>query len=273
MKQCKEFQISDYLPSGLPVLSDFKLVNIELPELEDNQVLVKNLWMSVDPYMRGRMINVESYIAPFKLNKALEGGAIGIVESSKNPDFKPGDFVSSFHGWQELFISEKKDLQKIEASEEQLPQFLSVLGMPGLTAYGALLTIGKPKSGETIFVSAASGAVGSLVCQIAKIMGCTVIGSVGSDEKAKWLQDELGIDFAFNYKSYPNIEDALKEFAPDGIDIYFDNVGADHLQAALNQMNNYGRVVMCGMIADYNSETSPTGPNNLMQIMAWFIFY
>jgi hypothetical protein len=268
MKESNAFQIESYLSAGTPSAADFHLKSAPLPALKAGEVCVKNLWMSVDPYMRGRMIQRKSYIDPFKLNAPLEGGAIGVVESSEHPNFKPGDYVSSFNGWRDYFVSDGDTLEKIEAREEELPYFLGALGMPGLTAYGALLEIGKPKAGDTIFVSSAAGAVGSLVCQIAKLKGCKVIASVGSDEKVEWLEQELGVDHAFNYKTVSRISDALNKFAPDGCDIYFENVGGEHLEAALNHMNLYGRIVMCGMISGYNAESPVPGPVNLMQIIA-----
>lgn len=268
MMQSKSFQIEDYINNGLPQLSDFHLVTENLPTLSADQVLVKNLYMSVDPYMRGRMMDRKSYIPPFELNTAMQGGAVGIVENSTHEGFKTGDYVLSFNGWRDFFVAEEKDLEKLDLAADHLPLSLAALGMPGLTAYGALLTIGKPKEGDTVFVSAAAGAVGSLVCQIAKLKGCKVIASVGSDDKAAWLENECNVDHAFNYNAYDRIETALNDFAPDGIDIYFENVGGEHLEAALNTMNVHGRIVMCGMISQYNADKPQPGPTNLMQIVA-----
>ena len=261
-----EIQIPQYI-TGEPKLSDFKIVTADIPEPNDSQVLIKNIWMTVDPYMRGRMINKKSYVPPFKLNTPLEGQAIGIVENSQHPDYSKGDVVSSMKGWREYFLADTSELQKIKTDGKNLQHYLSVLGMTGLTAYGGLLTIGKPQKGETVFVSAASGAVGSLVCQIAKLKGCKVIASAGSTEKVEWLKNEIGVDVAFNYKTCGNIDEALQKSAPKGIDIYFENVGGEHLQAAINNMNAHGRIIMCGMISQYNLDKPEPGPNNLMQII------
>ena len=223
--------------------------------------------MTVDPYMRGRMVNRQSYIPPFELNAPLQGQAIGVVESSLHADYSPGDIVTSFNGWREYFVADANELEKIKTDTNNLQYYLGVLGMPGLTAYGGLLTIGKPRAGETVFVSAATGAVGSIVCQIAKLKGCKIIASAGSEEKIKWLQEDIGVDFSFNYKECGSINETLKNAAPNGIDIYFENVGGEHLQAAINNMNHHGRIVMCGMISQYNLEKPEPGPNNLMQII------
>lgn len=263
----KEIQISNYINSGLPNLSDFKVITKDLHELNHNEILVKNLWMTVDPYMRGRLINRSSYISPFKLNTALEGSAIGIIEESKNNKFTKGDIVFSSNGWREYFISNGSDLEKLNKDTQNISNYLGVLGMPGLTAYASLLTIGKPKDGETVFVSAAAGAVGSLVCQIAKLKGCKVIASVGSKNKIAWLNQHTGVDAVFNYKETSNINLTLHELAPHGIDIYFDNVGGEHLEAAINNMNKHGRIIMCGMISQYNLENPEPGPNNLFLLI------
>ena len=267
MTTSKEVQISAHMLGGSIDVSQFNLVDVELPELATDQVLVRNLYMSVDPYMRGRMVNAKSYIDPFSLNKALEGGAVGVVEQSKNSNFKVGDLVSSFNGWRERFVSDCSNLDKLPNDLKNASNFLGPLGMPGLTAYGSLLTIGKIKEGETVFVSSAAGAVGSIVCQIAKLKGCKVIASAGSDEKVEWLKNELKVDAAFNYKHCDTIDSMLKELAPQGIDVYFENVGGEHLHAAIENMNLYGRIVMCGMISNYNADKPVPGPDNLMQIV------
>lgn len=262
----KEVHINDYV-TGMPQTQHFKTVNKVLPELKEGEILIKNNWMSVDPYMRGRMVNRKSYIPPFKLNEALEGSAVGTVQASKHKDFLPGDVVISMKGWREEFIAADRELVKLPNTSSP-EHYLGLLGMPGLTAYSGLLKIGQPKQGETVFVSAASGAVGSLVCQIAKIKGCKVITSAGSDEKVRWLKEEINVDAAFNYKMYDDLNIALKEVAPHGIDIYFDNVGGDHLEAAINQMNIHGRIIVCGMISQYNLDKPAHGPANLIQIIS-----
>jgi NADPH-dependent curcumin reductase CurA len=218
--------------------------------------------MSVDPYMRGRMNEGRSYAAPFELGQPLSGAAIGEVVVSRHPDFRNGDFVLSVAGWREYFLSDGAGLRKLDPEIEPLSAYLGVLGMPGLTAYVGLLDIGQPKAGETVFVSAAAGAVGSVVGQIAKIHECRVIGSAGSDAKVELLRSELGFDAAFNYKTIPP-GSALRDLAPDGIDIYFDNVGGDHLEAALIHMRTFGRIPVCGMISLYNATEIPPGPRVL----------
>ncbi len=256
-------------PDGMPKPENFDLVSVELPDPQDGELLVKNMWMSVDPYMRGRMIDRKSYVPPFQIGKVLEGHAVGKVAQSNNPDFAKGDLVLSMNGWREAFISDGKGLQKLETFGLPEQAFLGVAGMPGLTAYAGLLRIGQPKEGETVFVSGAAGAVGSLVCQIAKIKGCRVVGSVGSKEKGEWLKS-LGVDEVILYKDHPDqrsLMAALKAAAPEGVDVYFENVGGDHLVAALDAMNNFGRIVVCGMISGYNDSEPRPGPWNLFNII------
>ena len=225
---------------------------------------MKNLWMSVDPYMRGRMTDRESYVPPFELGKVMQGGATGEVVASNNPNFKPGDVVSSMLGWREAFTADPAAamLQKIETHGLPLQAFLGVAGMPGLTAYVGLLKIAAMKEGETVFVSAAAGAVGQIVCQIAKIKGGTVIGSAGGAEKCAYLK-QIGVDHVIDYKEEKNLTAALAKAAPRGIDVYFDNVGGDHLVAALNAARPFARFALCGAIAQYNDTTPPPGPSNL----------
>jgi NADPH-dependent curcumin reductase CurA len=253
-------------PQGWPTLDTFALVEMPIPAPTEGQVLVRNIFMSVDPYMRGRMNAARSYAPPYEVGQVLYGGAVGQVVASHTPAFAVGDIVLSNNGWREFFVSDGHGLGRI-APAAPLSYYLGVLGMPGLTAYVGLLDIGQPKAGETVFVSAASGAVGSVVGQLAQITGCRAIGSVGSDEKVRYLRDELGFDAAFNYKETPP-DQALRQAAPDGIDIYFDNVGGDHLQAAINAMKPSGRIPLCGMISTYNAATPPPGPNNLMLMVA-----
>ena len=253
-------------PVGLPKATDFQLVETEVPEPQDGEILVRTIFMSVDPYMRGRMNDVKSYVPPFELGQPLQGGAVGRVERSRNRDYREGDYVQSSFGWREYFVSNGAGLGKVEPLAGSLSAHLGVLGGTGLTAYVGLLDIGQPKDGETVFVSAAAGAVGSIVGQIAKLKGCHVVGSAGSDAKVAFIRDELGFDAAFNYKT-TGIEDALAQTCPDGIDVYFENVGGDHLQAALNHMNPFGRIPVCGMISVYNNDAPAPGPNNLGTIV------
>ena len=253
-------------PDAMPQHSDFALVEVELPELQEGEVLVKNLYMSVDPYMRGRMRAQGVYAAPYELNKPMYGGAIGEVVESKDNSLQAGDIVLNQAAWQDRFVAAADQLQKLDPFDrDRLSLYLGTLGMPGMTAYVGLLRFGEPKPGETVFVSAASGAVGANVCQIAKLKGCRVVGSVGSDAKAQWLKDECGVDAVINYKTCGNLNSALEAAAPDGVDVYFENVGGEHLQAALHCMNPFGRIAACGMIGGYNNPQP--GPNNLMLIV------
>lgn len=250
----------------MPEHSDFALVEVELPELKAGEALVKNLYMSVDPYMRGRMRAQGVYAAPYELNKPMYGGAIGEVLESTDDSLQAGDIVLNQAAWQDSFVAAAEQLQKLEPFDrDRLSLYLGTLGMPGMTAYVGLLRFGEPKPGETVFVSAASGAVGANVCQIAKLKGCRVVGSVGSDAKARWLQEECGVDAVINYKTCGDLSAALEAAAPAGVDVYFENVGGEHLQAALHCMNPFGRIAACGMIGGYN--TPQPGPNNLMLIV------
>jgi NADPH-dependent curcumin reductase CurA len=253
-------------PVGEPKLSDFKLIERELPPLSDGDVLVRNILMSVDPYMRGRMNDVKSYVPPFALNETLQGGAIGSVEESRNSKFEPGDIVQNGLGWRTHFVSNGAGLGVIDTSKASPSAYLGVLGGTGFSAYVGLLDLGQPKAGETVFVSAAAGAVGSVAGQIAKIKGCRVVGSAGSDAKVRFLTEELGFDAAINYRTQ-TLDDALGAACPEGIDVYFDNVGGDHLQAALNHMNVNGRIAACGMISQYNNTEPVPGPNNLAAVV------
>jgi len=251
-------------PTGMPSENDFELAEVLIPEINEGQMLVQNVYMSVDPYMRGRMGERESYIAPFELGKPLEGGAVGQVIESRGVHFQEGDYVLSNMGWREFFATDGSDLVRIDPVVAPVQNYLGILGMPGLTAYIGLQDVGKPKEGETVFVSTAAGAVGSLVCQIAKIKGCRVVGSTGSEEKITWLTKEAGIDAALNYKTSENLTEDLRRLCPEGIDIYFDNVGGTHLEAAIELMNNHGRIVLCGMISIYNATRPPRAPRNLI---------
>ena len=250
-------------PHGLPTAENFALVNVELPAPGEGQVLVRNRFLSVDPYMRGRMRDTRSYTPPFGLDEPLTGGAVGEVVISASDQFAAGDFVLHMLGWREYALVDGRGLTKVDPSLAPLQSYLGVLGMPGMTAYVGLLDIGKPQPGETVFVSGAAGAVGSEVCQIAKIQGCRVVGSAGSAAKTRWLKEVAGVDEAINYKETNNLRRALKQACPDGIDVYFENVGGAHLEAALQYMNNYGRIAVCGMISMYNATAASPGPANL----------
>ena len=251
-------------PHGLPTADNFALVSVEVPTpSHPDQVLVRNRFISVDPYMRGRMRDTRSYTPPFGLDEPLSGGAVGEVVSSTSDQFAEGDSVLHMFGWREYALAEPRQLTKVDPSLAPLQSYLGVLGMPGMTAYVGLLDIGQPQPGETVFVSGAAGAVGSEVCQIAKIQGCRVVGSTGSQVKARWLEEVAGVDVAINYKETSNLRRELQKACPDGIDVYFENVGGVHLEAALQYMNNFGRIAVCGMISMYNATSAQPGPANM----------
>jgi NADPH-dependent curcumin reductase CurA len=246
-------------PTGAPTPDDFALVEREVADAHDGEVLVENLLMSVDPAMRPRLTAGQA------LNEAMLGGALGRVVQSKHADLAVGDLVSNRLGFREFFTSDGKGLTKLSAEPDlPLTVHMHALGGTGFTAYGGLLHIGQLKDGEQVFVSTAGGAVGSVAAQIAKIKGCYVVGSTGSDEKAAWLKDEAGLDAVINYKTQP-IRKALEDATPKGLDVYFDNVGGDHLEAALRRMNTLGRIPVCGFISGYNSGHSPV--SNLSNII------
>ncbi|KAK3814182.1 MAG: hypothetical protein J3Q66DRAFT_300489 [Benniella sp.] len=238
-------------------------------DLKDNDILVRNLFISLDPYMRGKMRNAKSYTPGFKIGKPLDGSGVSEVVESKNASFPIGTIVTGMVGWEEYtVVAGAKGLRAIPHtpnSKIPLSAYIGVLGMPGLTAYSSLKIIGQPKAGETIFISAASGAVGQLVGQIAKRLGLRVVGSAGSDSKVEYLLKELKFDAAFNYKT-GNILENLKAAAPEGVDIYYENVGGETLEAALEVMNTHGRIVVCGMISQYNTQ-NPYGVRNLTNIV------
>ena len=259
-------------PEGAPLPEHFEKRSVEVPSSGEGQVLLRTVWMSVDPYMRGRMRpDVKSYIPPFSLDEPLNGGAVSQVVESKADGFAAGDYVVAFSGgWQTYHIAEPAALTKVDPSAAPLSSYLGVLGMPGLTAWAGLTQILEPKEGETLFVSGAAGAVGSLVCQLGKLRGLRVIGSAGSDEKCAWLTSEGGCDVALNYRNYPDVASltkALGEAAPKGVDCYFENVGGAHLEAALNVIAFGGRMALCGMIALYNNTAPEPGPSNLVNMI------
>ena len=254
-------------PVGLPKKDDFLLKEVEINDPANEEVLVKNLWMSVDPYMRGRMIDRKSYVPPFQINEVLDGRAIGVVEKSNSKNFKEGEFVISNYGWREYFTCSEKQLNSVNPDYGPIQAYLGALGMPGLTAYAGLLEVGKLQEGENVLVSAAAGAVGSIVCQIAKIKNCKVYGTSGSDDKCSWLENEIGIDKAINYKKVGNLISEYRSSITSGIDVYFENVGGDHLEAGINILNVGGRIALCGMIDQYNDEVTKKGPSNLMMLI------
>jgi NADPH-dependent curcumin reductase CurA len=248
-------------PNGFPKDSDFELAETPIPEPGDGEILVRNVYISVDPYMRSRMSDMKSYAPSFQVGEALQGGAVGQVLESKSDAVKAGEWVNTMLGWREYYTVDGGAVMKIDPEVAPVSKALGVLGLTGWTAYVGLLDLGQPKEGETVFVSAASGAVGSVVGQLAKLKGCRAIGSAGSAEKVEWAK-EIGFDDCFNYKEETPAE-ALDRLCPDGIDVNFENVGGDHLEAALPRMNTFGRVVLCGMISRYNDTEMRPGPSLL----------
>ena len=247
-------------PKGTPQLSDFKSIEEKMPEVMQGEVLLKTLFVSVDPYLRGRMSDAESYVPPFELDKPVSSGIVAEVVESKNQNFKKGDFVSNLLEWKEYQISTGEGLQKLDPSIQPLSVYLGIVGLRGMTAYMGLTKIGKPKAGETIVVSGAAGAVGSVVGQISKILGCRVIGIAGSDDKVEMLKSKFGFDEAINYNTTKDMNKAIAEVAPNGVDIYFDNVGGPISDAVHRNINQFARVIICGAISLYNATELPMGP-------------
>jgi NADPH-dependent curcumin reductase len=252
-------------PQGLPKLSDFAWREEPVPVPGNGQVLVRSIYLSLDPAMRGWMSR-DSYVPAVPLETVMRGGAIGVVEASNHPEFSVGDQVQGGLGWQKYFVSDGKGLAKLPALPVPLGARLGLLGHIGLTAYFGLLELGQPKAGETLVVSAAAGAVGSLVGQIGKIKGCRVVGIAGSDAKCEWLTKDLGFDAAINYRT-ENLHESLKVSCPKGVDIYFENVGGKTLETVLNHMNDFSRIPVCGMISGYNQTAPEPGPGNLFQVI------
>lgn len=247
-------------PEAEPSTSDFRLDNEPVPEPSEGQVLIRTIYVSLDPYMRGRMRDVESYVEPQPLDGVMEGAAIGEVVESKHDDLRAGDYVLSETGWQEYAVADGDAINEVSPEMAPLSYYLGLLGMPGLTAYVGLLEIGEPEAGETVLVSAASGAVGSVVGQLARIKDCRVVGIVGSDEKCDYITGELGYDAAINRRTR-DIHQALGETCPDGVDVYYDNVGGEILKTTLTHLNNFARIPLCGLISEYNEPEPPAGPN------------
>jgi hypothetical protein len=254
-------------PTGIPDESCFKLTTSTMPQPTKGQVLVKTKFISVDPYMRGRMNDRKSYVPAFKLNEVLTGGVVGEVVESKSKSFVKGDFIVGNLGWQDYTAASENEIRTINPDVAPVSTALGVLGMTGLTAYFGLLDIGQPKPNETVVVSGAAGAVGTIAGQIAKIHGCRVVGVAGSEKKTRYLIDELGFDAAINYRAAPNLAVALKDACPDGVDIYFDNVGGDISDAVLSLISNNARIPLCGQISLYNETQIPTGPRIQPQLL------
>jgi NADPH-dependent curcumin reductase CurA len=250
-------------PEGEPIADNFELAEVPLPEPGEGEALVRNSYLSVDPYMRGRMRDAKSYQDPYAVGEVMNGGAVGQVVASRNDELPEGSWVQSLNGWREHFVTTGRGTIGVDPEIAPVSTALGVLGMPGLTAYVGLFEFGKPQAGETVFVSAAAGAVGGVVGQLARLHGCRVVGSAGSQEKVDYVTGELGFDAAFDYKQTDPLS-GLKEHAPDGVDVYFDNVGGDHLDAALARMNVHGRIALCGAVSGYNEEQPPPGPRNFL---------
>ncbi|MGO9485618.1 MAG: NADP-dependent oxidoreductase [Rhodomicrobium sp.] len=253
-------------PYGEPAPENFKLAEAPIPAIGAQQVLLKTKYLSLDPYMRGRMNDAKSYVPPFAIGEALGGGTVSEVVASNNPKYAPGDIVLAFGGWQEYSVSNGNELRKLDPAAAPISTALGVLGMPGLTAYGGLLNIGLPKPGETLAVAAAAGPVGSAVGQIAKIKGCRVVGIAGGQKKVDFLKNELGFDAAIDHRS-PRLKEELKAACPNGIDIYFENVGGAVWDAVFPLLNNFARVPVCGLVANYNATALPEGPDRSPALM------
>jgi len=254
-------------PQGMPTQENFQLADTKLPAIQSGQLLLKTLYLSVDPYMRGRMNDVKSYIPPFQVGEVLSGGVVAQVIASNHDKFRPGDYVVGTLPWQDYAISDGTGLHIVDPSFAPVSTALGVLGMPGLTAYFGLMDIGQPQAGETVVVSGAAGAVGMIVGQIAKIKGCRVVGIAGSEEKNSYLRDELGFDTALNYKTEPNLRKALRDVCPNGVDVYFDNVGGDITDAVMMNLRSKARIALCGQISLYNLEKADVGPRILSQLL------
>jgi NADPH-dependent curcumin reductase CurA len=259
-------------PAGMPSVDNFKIVDAEMPRPADGEVLLKTLYLSVDPYMRGRMNEGKSYVEPFELNEVITGGVVAEVVESRSGNFQSGDIVVGYMGW-ELYSLAKGEqgtpnsLVKVDPALAPATTALGILGMPGLTAYFGLLDIGRPVAGETVVVSGAAGAVGMVVCQLAKIKGCRVVGIAGSDEKNRYLTGELGVDAAVNYKTSSDLRQSLRDACPNGVDVYFDNVGGEISDNVLTSINKGARIVVCGQISLYNLERIDVGPRPQLPLL------
>jgi NADPH-dependent curcumin reductase CurA len=250
-------------PTGIPEESNFKLIETPIPELKDGEFLARAMYLSVDPYMRGRISQAKSYAAGVEIGGVMVAGGVARVVQSKNPNFAAGDIVDPYMGWQEYVVSSGRGLRKLDPKVAPVSTALGVLGMTGMTAYFGLLDVCNPKPGETVVVSGAAGAVGSIVGQIAKIKGCRTVGIAGGDDKVDWILKDCGYDAAFNYKTTENYGAKLKELCPNGIDVYFDNVGGAITDAVLMQINTFARLSICGQISQYNNAKPEMGPRLL----------
>ena len=256
-------------PEGMPITGDFKLTEEPMPVIGDGELLLKSIYISVDPYLRGKMSGTKAPM--FELHKPISSKIIAEVVESNNSNFKKGEFVSNYLDWKEYQVSNGTGLSKVDAKAAPLSTYLGVLGITGLSAYFALLDIGKPKAGETLVISGAAGAVGSIVGQIGKLMGCRVIGIAGADEKVASLKTKFGFNDAINYNTTDDLKAAIAAVCPNGIDIYFDNVGGPISDAVIANINNYGRVAACGSISNYNDTAQPMSPSLLPLVVYKFL--
>jgi NADPH-dependent curcumin reductase CurA len=254
-------------PAGAPRASDFRLVDVDVPEPEAGEILVRNIYMSVDPYMRGRMNEKQTYAQAWQIGQPADGRAVGEVMTSQNEHFPVGAVVVSNLGWREHYVSTGEGVLPIDRRLAPLSAFLGVLGVPGFTGWYGLKEIGRPKAGETLVVSGAAGATGSLVVQIGKILGCRVVATAGTDDKCAWLTRDLGADAVINYRKAGDLAAAVREACPKGVDVYYENVGGAILDAVLAVINPFARIALCGMISQYNMETPPPGPSNLRNMV------
>ena len=253
-------------PVGYPNQDNFHMVESDIPVPKDDQVLVRTIWLSVDPYMRGRISDAPSYTPPHPVGETMPGGVVGKVVVSHRADIPVGTFVESSAGWQNHFVSDGRGLRKLDPEDAPLSTALGILGMPGLTAYHGLFEIGKPRLGDTVVVSGASGAVGAVVCQLALLSGCKVVGIAGSEDKVRYLEGTLGLNAAINYKT-DSVPDKIKETCPEGVDVYFDNVGGTISDAVMDNLSYGARIIICGQISQYNLEQPDLGPRNLRQLL------
>ncbi len=253
-------------PQGAPQSSDFSMISEPIPDLGEGEIISRTIYLSLDPYMRGRMNEGKSYAAPVEIGETMCGGTVSQVLKSNNPEFAKDDYILTYDGWQEYAVSDGKGARKLDPTQASISTAVGVLGMPGMTAYMGLLEIGQPQSGETVVVAAATGAVGSNVGQIARLKGCRVVGIAGSREKCEFALNELGFDACINYKD-AGFRDSLKTACPEGIDVYFENVGGMVFEAIIPLLNFQSRIPVCGLIAHYNDTELPSGPNVLPKLM------
>ena len=254
-------------PVGVPTEDDFEIVAEEIPRPGDGQVLVRNHYVSVDPYMRGRISAAPSYADNWKPGEPMRGGCVGEIVESRSEGLPAGQFVTGGLGWRDYFVADADAVSEVDPQGAPLSAYLGVLGMPGMTAFVGFSKLAEPAAGQTVFVSGAAGAVGAMVCSLAKLQGLKVIASAGTARKVEWLHERIGVDATINYRETDDLAGAVRSAASDGVDIYFDNVGSEHLEAALANMKQGGRIICCGMISAYNATEPPAAPRNLFLVV------